>query len=101
MTRRPSQRTPTDQVHLLDPPARRARATLDAALLDLLHQGRSTPCTSDPAPFTSESRQERAVAAQACSYCPVLAPCRAYAEAADESEWVWAGVDRSARAAIA
>ena len=81
--------------HVLDPPARRARANLDAALIDLLQARRSTPCMSDPEPFTSNSREERALAAQACSHCPVLVPCRAYAEAADERCFVWAGQDRT------
>lgn len=78
-----------------DPPARRARANLDAALRDLLQAGRTTPCMNDPEPFTSDSHEERALAAQAWSYCPLLALCRTYAEAADERWLVWAGQDRS------
>lgn len=95
MKRRRSQHKPPEHVHVLDPPARRARANLDAALIDLLQARRSTPCMNDPEPFTSDSREERALAAEACAHCPVLVPCRAYAEAADERCFVWAGQDRT------
>lgn len=56
-----------------------------------------TPCEADPEAFTSDDRHEREEAAEACAHCPLLAPCGAYAELADEGWHVWAGVDRTPR----
>lgn len=70
------------------------RLLLDAISLTQ-DRGGSTPCLSDPEPFTSGSWQQRAEAAAACSHCPVLSQCRAYADAQAESWHVWAGTDRT------
>lgn len=70
------------------------RSLLDA-IASTQDRGGSTPCLNDPERFTSESRQQRAEAAAACSHCPVLSECRAYADAQAESWHVWAGTDRS------
>lgn len=71
------------------------------AFVELLHAqreladaGRTWPCQIDPEPFTSDSRDERAEAAEACAGCPLLEPCGRYADAAEERHHVWAGVDR-------
>jgi len=45
--------------------------------------------------WTSEDAADRAAALEACSHCPLQAPCAAYARAADERHGVWAGLDRS------
>ena len=66
-----------------------------SALTATTERGGSTPCLNDPEPFTSGSWQQRAEAAAACSGCPVLSQCRAYADAQAESWHVWAGADRT------
>jgi len=37
-----------------------------------------------------------AEAEEACSHCPVVAPCNAYAAAAGEQHGVWGGANRAA-----
>ena len=69
--------------------------TLRDALVDLARRGRSTPCQIDPAPFTSDELEERREAAQACTGCPILDPCRTTADAIGETFHVWGGADRS------
>lgn len=69
--------------------------TLLDAITSTTDGGGSTPCLNDPEPFTSGSWQQRAEAAAACSHCPVLTECRAYADAQAETWHVWAGADRT------
>jgi hypothetical protein len=66
------------------------------SLADSAAAGRVAPCLVDPEPFTSESQDERAEAAVACASCPALLACARFAVAADEADWVWAGVDLTA-----
>lgn len=67
---------------------------LGGALTALADEGRSTPCQSDPAPFTSEDYRERAEAVTACRSCPVAMPCQRFAELNGERFGVWGGRDR-------
>lgn len=62
----------------------------------LLETGQRTACQADPAPFVSEELHDRRAALKACAHCPVLDPCRDYAEANDEPWHVWGGQDRPA-----
>lgn len=81
--------------HPVKPGALDAWLALLACLFNLTDRGQSTPCLRDPAPFTSGDYRERAEAAAACSYCPVLSECRAYADAQAEGWHVWGAVDRT------
>lgn len=78
-----------------DPEAPLRRLLRQLAARDAV--GRPVPCRVDPEPFTSENYRQRAEAAQACGACPLLNPCREYAQAQDERWHVWAGVDRRPR----
>lgn len=83
--------------HTVKPTAMAEWVILLSALTSTQDRGGSTPCLNDPEPFTSGSWQQRAEAAAACSYCPVLAECRAYAESQAETWHVWAGTDRTTK----
>ena len=65
------------------------------ALDDLAKQGRLTPCQTDPDPFTSDDRDERSEAAQACRMCPLLTACATHADTSPEVWFVWGGIDRT------
>lgn len=75
--------------HLLDAGAE----ALASRLGELTDADASTPCRVDPRPFTSERRQDRARAADACQACLALVPCARAALAFNATHWVWAGVD--------
>lgn len=45
--------------------------------------------------WTSEDPAARAVAAVACTGCPLVVMCGAAAESTDERFGIWAGIDRS------
>jgi hypothetical protein len=62
-------------------------------LADAAAAGRPAPCLVDPAPFTSESHDDRREAATACTGCPGRRACARFALANSERHWVWAGVD--------
>lgn len=70
-----------------------ARTHLDTALADLTRAGIKTPCQTNPAPWLSEVRKERAQAAEACQWCPILTECATYATTAEERWLVWGGAD--------
>jgi hypothetical protein len=67
---------------------------LTAALVQLRDADQATPCQRHPCRVFG-SIEEREAASRACAGCPILEPCRAYAEWARESHGVWGGVDRS------
>lgn len=56
------------------------------------------PCRADPNLWTGPARHhEQAVAA--CWRCPALGPCRSYALAAGEPEFVWGALTPAERCA--
>jgi len=63
---------------------------LTAALRDV-----EPPCADDPELWCSYDADEREAACHRCQPCPALAACGRYADAAQESLGVWAGVDRA------
>ncbi|WP_374929998.1 WhiB family transcriptional regulator [Kytococcus sedentarius] len=72
-----------------------AHARLQFALADAAAAGQFVPCRGrDGHLFTSDDRDERAVAAALCHDCPVLAECAAVGEG--ESWHVFGGIDREA-----
>lgn len=77
------------------PEALPAWHALGGTLNRLRSERRPVPCWSDPQPFTSEDRHDRAEAATACTRCPALAACRLFAETNPEPAHVWAGEDRT------
>lgn len=54
----------------------------------------ATPCQADPGPWFADTPEARGLAAHACGSCPIVAPCRDYADAAGERCGVWGGQDR-------
>lgn len=72
-----------------------ARDRLDRALLDMAARGQRPPCGQPwgDGLWTSESHEDRARAAVLCRPCPLLEPCAATAEEADERHNVWGGRD--------
>ena len=75
----------------VDPAAMPAWTTLQGALL----KAPNTPCNSpNRADWTSGGPRAKQRAIEACRACPVLAECRAYAEAANETGAVWGGEAR-------
>lgn len=69
---------------------------LQLSIRDRNDDGRRTPCQTDPDPFTSDDREDRAEAAEACRRgCPVLELCGRYADAQGERWGVLGGVDRT------
>lgn len=82
---------------VIKPEALPAWHALCGALAQLDAEGRATFCTTDPAPFTSEDKDERAEAVAACAACPAASACRRFGEANEEVAWVWGGVDRTRR----
>lgn len=52
-------------------------------------------CTTAPDDWSTDAPADvRRDAVEACTFCPLLEPCRMYDEAADERHGVWGGVDR-------
>ena len=78
-----------------------AAAGVLAHRLDALaDRGRMTPCQTNPEAWFAEHRAQQAAAAEACTYCPLLEPCRTYADATDQVlHGVWGGVPRPVRPA--
>ena len=71
---------------------------LCSALDSLADEGRQTLCQQWPDQWAADATPTaRREAAEACGYCPALALCAAYAEAANENYGVWGGIDRSQR----
>lgn len=69
-----------------------AHEDLLVALVDALRADRRIPCSRSGAWVSSEAR-ERAEAAEACQWCPVLAECATAAESTGERWGVWGGRD--------
>ena len=68
------------------------------ALTDALNRhaddGRQPVCVSRPDQWSSNARPaQRRDAIEACTYCPVMAACRAFAIANAEKQHVWGGRD--------
>lgn len=82
----------------IKPEALPAWHALCGALAQLEDEDRATFCATDPAPFTSEDKDERREAAEACGACPAVAACRRFGDENDEPAHVWGGVDRTPRA---
>ena len=76
-------------------PPQTASAALSAALLRLVEQGTLPPCADRSGAWTSDDRDERALAARLCRPCPILTECGAAADSTKERFGVWAGVDRT------
>lgn len=74
-----------------------ARDDLDRLLLDLATRGQRPPCGEPWADglWTSEHLEDRQRAATLCRPCPLLEPCAAAADEADERHHVWGGQDRT------
>ncbi len=74
-----------------------ARGQLDAALVHLAAQGQRPPCGQPWAGglWTSDNLEDRQRAATLCRPCPLLEPCAAAADEADERHHVWGGADRT------
>lgn len=67
------------------------------ALIDA-GQAVATPCRStDPDLWHADHVEDRRTAADLCERCPLLDPCRQYADVAGETEGVWGGHDRTTR----
>jgi len=74
---------------------------LSLALLELVEQGRATPCQGRHRDrWTSDDAAEREWAASVCVGlgCEVLDECRAAAAENGEKHYVWGGVDHTATA---
>ncbi|MGN6243725.1 MAG: WhiB family transcriptional regulator [Motilibacteraceae bacterium] len=68
------------------------------ALADALDEV-ATPCQGEDRELWFAGKpKDRAIAADRCFDCTVLAACHEYAEAAGERWGVWAGVDRETEA---
>ena len=75
----------------IPPESMSAWTALQGALLN----APNTPCNSpNRADWTTGGPRAKQRAAEACRACPVLAECRAYAEAANERGAVWGGIAR-------
>lgn len=74
-----------------------AHDDLDRLLLDLATRGQRPPCGEPWADglWTSEHLEDRQRAATLCRPCPLLDPCAAAADEADERHHVWGGQDRT------
>ncbi len=76
------------------PKAVNAWLALTDALDRLTDEGRSSVCATRPDQWTSDaSPAARKDAIEACTYCPVMAACRAFAEANREPQGVFGGRD--------
>lgn len=80
---------------------REAMDALSVALLALAERGELPACVRwpDGNPWLSEDVEIRAEAAQACTGCPVMAACDRAAVESQVTFGVWAGRDRTGRAA--
>jgi len=65
------------------------------ALARLVANGSRPPCADGSGAWTSDDRDERALAARLCRPCPILTECGAAADSTKERFGVWAGVDRT------
>ena len=74
-----------------------AAEIMGAALLMLARQDVTPPPCAGSDGWTSEDRDERALAARCCAGCPLSDPCRVLADELKASFGVWAGVDRGPR----
>lgn len=84
----------------IPPEAAPAWVSLTCALDRLAEQGGRPVCATRPDQWSADARASaRSDAAEACTYCPALHPCAAFADAADERHGVWGGIDRARRPA--
>ncbi len=90
--------TKTPAAMVVRPEAVAAWWSLGAVLDNLADAGCSTPCSTDPDPFTSDDAAERREAAAACTACPALMACWTFADRQAETWGVWGGTDRAPRA---
>jgi hypothetical protein len=74
-----------------------ATETMGSALLTLARQDVTPPPCAGSDGWTSEDRDERALAARCCAGCPLFDPCRVLADELKVTFGVWAGVDRGPR----
>lgn len=70
-----------------------AMTALVLAQRDHADNGQVTACQADPEPFTSDAKEDRAEAAEACMWCPLRAHCLRFAVLNRERHGVWAGHD--------
>ena len=76
------------------PEAVNAWLALSDALNRMTDDGRTPVCVTHPEHWTSDPPDyERIAAAEACTYCPAMAACRAFAEANREPQGVFGGRD--------
>ena len=71
-----------------------AIVALSEALLTLTHHDKRPPCAHDDR-WTSDDAGQRATAVVMCGSCPLIVPCRQYADQIKATHGVWAGVDRT------
>lgn len=77
---------------VLPSPTATAYGDLLDAIKDAVTAGHSVPCLGPHRDaWTSENRQQQEAAAEACTACPVLRTCWAYARDAKERGAVWGG----------
>jgi len=55
------------------------------------------PCAISPEVWTSDHRDDVAVAQEGCAECPARRECAAYAVAIGATAGVWGGIDRTPR----
>lgn len=78
--------------------AERAHQALALALQQLTTTGARVPCTGDHR-FISEDHRQRGTAAELCGACPLSIAC--HEAGRHEKFGIWAGIDRTPRAANA
>lgn len=76
-----------------------ARQRLELAIVAAAAERRRIPCGTygTAAAWLSEDEAERAQAADACRYCPVILPCATAAIEGRERWGTWAGYDASTK----
>jgi Transcription factor WhiB len=72
-----------------------AAEVMGSELIQLTDRRQVPPCASGGDLWMSESSDERAWAAHACTGCPLLTPCADLAAEIKPSFGVWAAVDRT------
>jgi hypothetical protein len=76
--------------------------SLGAALVRMADDGKRPLCQQRPDQWSPDAKpHERSSAAEACTYCPALHACAAFAQANGERHCVWGGLDLTHRKAKA
>jgi hypothetical protein len=77
----------------------RAEALIElySAVADVLNNGSSVPCMSDPGLWLSESTADQEAAGWRCMACPAITDCRAYVLTHPEPVGVWAAMTAAQR----